>query len=47
MVEKPLSSTNMLFTNRVMNFPFPDNFKVPLIISYDRRGDPITHIEEF
>ena len=47
MVEKLLTNTNMPFTNRVMGFPLPDNFKVPSINSYDGRGDPTAHIEGF
>jgi hypothetical protein len=46
-IEKLLLNTNLPFTNRVMNFPLLDNFKVPPISSYDGRGDPITHIEGF
>jgi hypothetical protein len=30
-----------------MKSPFPDNFKIPLISSYNGKGDPIIHIENF
>ena len=47
MIKKLFSNTNLPYTNWVMSFPLPDNFKVPPISSYDGRGDPIIHIEGF
>jgi hypothetical protein len=46
-VNKPVSNTNPPFKNQVMSSPLADNFKIPPISSYDRRRDPIIHIEDF
>jgi hypothetical protein len=42
-----LSNTNPPYANQVMKSPFPDNFKIPSINSYNGKGDPIIHIENF
>ena len=44
-IEKLLSNTNLPFTNRLMSFPLPNNFKVPWMNNYDGRRNPTAYID--
>ncbi|XP_059436452.1 uncharacterized protein LOC132169435 [Corylus avellana] len=43
--EELMENTNLTFTDRVMNFPLPDKFKMPHIDKYHSNGDPTEHME--
>ncbi|XP_059436624.1 uncharacterized protein LOC132169640 [Corylus avellana] len=45
--EDLMQYTNLPFTDRVMRFPMPGNFKVPRVGEYDGSGDPSDHMESF
>jgi hypothetical protein len=45
--EHLMMKTTLPFTNRVMKFPLPDNFKDPRVEKYDKSGDPSDHVEGF
>ena len=46
-IKKERENSSPPCTNQVMNPPLSDNFRIPPISSYDGKGDPIIHIEDF
>lgn len=36
-----------IFNDGVMEAPFPNNFKMPNIMSYNEKGDSVAHVEIF
>ncbi|XP_059431626.1 uncharacterized protein LOC132165149 [Corylus avellana] len=40
-----MDNTDLHFTNRVLGFPLPVNFKMPRVDKYDGNGDPAEHME--
>lgn len=39
--------TDLPFTKEVIEFPYPEKFKVPAIDPYDRSKDPANHVETY
>jgi hypothetical protein len=46
-IKQERENTNPPCINQVLNPPCSDNFRVPPISSYDGKGDPIIHVEDF